>query len=343
MSGGVCAQRSPRTNKEIVITMTRRLTGLQPTGQLHLGNLLGAIRPLVADQDHTDSIALIADLHALTVEHDPDRVRASTLEQAGVLLAAGLDPARTALTVQSQVPEHTELHYLLESVTGYGEAARMIQFREKSAAGGPVRLSLLTYPVLMAADILLYDTAEVPIGDDQSQHLELARTVATRFNGRYGDTFVVPEGVQPDLAARIMDLARPTTKMSKTSASGAGRIGLLDPPEVVRRTIARAVTDTVGRVRFDPVAQPGVSNLLAILEACGGRPAGDIASYGALKREVTEAVEAMLGPIRSRYAEIADDPGYVRAMLAESAARVRGTAAATVRRAKEAVGLVLLD
>ena len=322
---------------------THRLTGLKPTGRLHLGNLLGAIRPLVAAQDHTDSIAMIADLHAMTVEHDPDRVRALTLEQATVLLAAGVDPARTALIVQSQVPEHAELHFLLECVAGHGEAARMIQFKEKSAAGGPVRLSLLTYPVLMAADILLYDTAEVPVGDDQSQHLELARTVATRFNSRYGETFVVPEAVKPGGAARIMDLANPTTKMGKTSASGAGRIGLLDPPEVVRRAIARAVTDTVGRVRADPVAQPGVSNLLAILEACTGRPAGDIASYGALKREVTGAVEAVLAPIRSRYAEIANDPGYVRSVLSESAARVRGTASATVRRAKEAVGLVLLD
>lgn len=321
-------------------TMTRRLTGLKPTGHLHLGSLLGAIRPLVAAQDHADSIAMIADLHSLTVEHDPDLVRALTLEQATVFLAAGVDPARTALIVQSQVPEHTELHFLLECLTGYGEAARMIQFKEKSAAGGPVRLSLLTYPVLMAADILLHDAAEVPVGDDQSQHLELARTVATRFNTRYGETFVVPEAVKPEGAARIMDLADPTTKMGKTSVSGAGRIGLLDPPEVIRRTISRAVTDTVGRVRVDPLAQPGVSNLLAILEACTGSPAGDITSYGALKREVTGAVEAELAPIRSRYTEIANDPGYVRAVLSEGAARVRETASATVRRAKEAIGLL---
>jgi tryptophanyl-tRNA synthetase len=176
------------------MTATRRLTGFKPTGHLHLGNLLGALRPLLAVQGHTDSIALIADLHAMTVEHDPERVRALTLEQATVMLAAGVDPERTPIVVQSHVPEHTELHYLLECVTGFGEAARMIQFKEKSADGGHVRLSLLTYPVLMAADILLHDTLQVPVGEDQNQHLELARTLATRFNSRYGPTFTVPEG-----------------------------------------------------------------------------------------------------------------------------------------------------
>lgn len=321
------------------LTRTRRLTGFKPTGHLHLGNLLGAVRPLIAAQDRADSIAMIADLHALTVPHDPERVRALTLEQATVMLAAGVDPARTALIVQSQLPEHAELHYLLECATQYGEAARMIQFKEKSAGGGPVRLSLLTYPVLMAADILLYDTAQVPVGDDQSQHLELARTVATRFNRTYGQTFVVPDGVRPERAARVMDLADPAAKMGKTSASGAGRIGLLDPPDVVRRTIARAVTDTVGRVRHDPRAQPGVTNLLTILEACTGQPAGEFASYGALKAAVTDAVEATLAPIRARHRELAADPGHVRAVLAEGRARVQLTARATVRRAKRALGL----
>ena len=179
------------------MTITR-LTGFQPTGHFQLGNLLGAMRPLIAAQNRTHSIAMVADLHAMTVEHDPGRVRALTLEQATVLLAAGVDPDRTAIIVQSQMPEHAELHYLLECVTHVGEATRMIQFREKSASGGPVRLSLLTYPVLMAADILLYDTREVPVGEDQNQHLELARTIATRFNHRYGETFTVPEGVRPE-------------------------------------------------------------------------------------------------------------------------------------------------
>ncbi|BFU46416.1 tryptophan--tRNA ligase [Krasilnikovia sp. MM14-A1004] len=315
-----------------------RLSGFKPTGHLHLGNLLGALRPLAAAQHDHDSIALIADLHALTIEHDPRTVRALTREQATVMLAAGVDPARTAIVVQSHVPEHTELHYLLECATHHGEAARMIQFREKSAGGGPVRLSLLTYPVLMAADILLHDVREVPVGDDQRQHLELARTLATRFNARYGETFVVPEAVRPPAAARIMDLADPRVKMGKSGAAGAGRIGLLDPPEVVRRTIARAVTDTVGVVRHDPVAQPGVTNLLEILAACSGAPPAD--SYAGLKRAVTEAVEATLAPIRARHAELAADPGYVDAVLADGAARVRDTARATIRRTREAIGLL---
>ena len=320
--------------------MTRRLTGFQPTGNLHLGNLLGAMRPLVAAQQTTDSIALIADLHSLTREHEPDRVRALTLEAATVLLAVGVDPRRTPIVVQSQVPEHTELHYLLECVAGYGEAARMIQFKEKSAAGGPVRLSLLTYPVLMAADILLYDSEQVPVGDDQSQHLELTRTLATRFNGRYGPTFTVPEGVRPTAADRIMDLADPARKMSKSTPTAAGRIGLLDSPDVLRRTISRAVTDTAGVVRQDPVNQPGVTNLLAVLAACTSAPPGEFTSYGALKKAVVDAVEALLAPIRARYAELSDDPGHVHSILAEGKTRVRPTAADTVRRTRAALGLL---
>jgi tryptophanyl-tRNA synthetase len=328
----------------IAPTSTTRLTGLQPTGGLHLGNLLGGIRPLVESQYDGPAIAMIADLHALTMEHDPARVRAATLELAAVLLAAGVDPRHTALIANSQVPEHTELHYLLECVANYGEAARMIQFKEKSAAGtGPVRLSLLTYPVLMAADILLYDIAFVPVGEDQSQHLELARTIAARFNARYGPTFTMPEGVRPEKAARVMDLAEPTRKMSKSSPSAAGRIGLLDPPEVVRRTIARAVTDNVGEVRDDPENQPGITNLLGILAACTDSEPRAFTSYGELKREVTDAVEALLAPIRARYAELSDDPGYLRSVLAEGKDRVRPTASETVRRTRTALGLLALD
>ncbi|MCO8277207.1 tryptophan--tRNA ligase [Actinoplanes sp. TRM 88003] len=319
--------------------MTRRLTGFQPTGHLHLGNLIGAMRPLVAAQDRP-SIAMIADLHALTVEHDPQQLRANTLQVATVLLAAGVDPERTAIIANSQVPEHAELHYLLESATGYGEAARMIQFKEKSAGNKGVRLSLLTYPVLMAADILVHDIDQVPVGDDQNQHLELARTVATRFNARYGETFTVPEGIRPENAARIMDLSDPARKMSKSAPSAAGRIGLLDPPEVIRRTITRAVTDTVGVVRDDAGNQPGVTNLLAILRACADREPGPLTSYGALKREVTDAVEAVLGPIRARYAELSEDPGHVRKILADGRARVQPRAAETVRRARTALGLL---
>jgi len=214
------------------MTPTRRLTGFQPTGHLHLGNLLGALRPLIAAQDRAESIAMIADLHALTREHDPAAVRALAREQVIVMLAAGVDPERTAIIAQSRIPEHTELHYLLECVTAYGEATRMIQFKEKSAAG-PVRLSLLTYPVLMAADILVHDVTEVPVGEDQSQHLELTRTLANRFNQRYERTFVIPSAVLPESAARLMDLADPSAKMGKTVGTGAGRIGLLDPPDQI--------------------------------------------------------------------------------------------------------------
>ena len=316
---------------------TMILTGFKPTGHLHLGNLLGAIRPLVAAQQRGPAIAMIADLHALTMEHDPERVRALTLEQATVLLAAGVDPERTRMIVQSQVPEHTELHYLLESTTGHGEAARMIQFKEKSAAGGPVRLSLLTYPVLMAADILVHDTAEVPVGEDQNQHLELARTLATRFNQRYGATFVVPRGVRPERAARIMDLADPATKMGKST--GSGRIALLDPPERVRRTIMRAVTDTAGVVRDDP-SQPGIANLLAILTACTETPAPAFTSYGDLKKAVVAAVEDVLAPIRSRHAELAKDPAYVLSVLARGRTEVKPVARSTVDRARRAIGLL---
>jgi tryptophanyl-tRNA synthetase len=323
----------------IAPTSTTRLTGLQPTGGLHLGNLLGGIRPLVESQYDGPAIAMIADLHALTMEHDPAKVRAASLELAAVLLAAGVDPEHTALIANSQVPEHSELHYLLECVANYGEVARMIQFKEKSGSG-PVRLSLLTYPVLMAADILLYDIAFVPVGEDQNQHLELARTIATRFNARYGPTFRVPEGVRPENAARVMDLAEPTRKMSKSNPSAAGRIGLLDPPEVVRRTIARAVTDNVGEVRDDPENQPGISNLLRILAACTDSRPREFTSYGELKREVTDAVEALLAPIRARYAALSTDPGHLRSILAEGKAKVRPTASETVRRTRAALGLL---
>ncbi|MEU4695012.1 tryptophan--tRNA ligase [Actinoplanes sp. NPDC023714] len=318
---------------------TRRLTGFKPTGHLHLGNLLGALRPLIAAQDHTESIAMIADLHAMTMDHEPGRLRALALEQATVLLAAGVDPARTPIILQSQVAEHTELHYLLECATGFGEASRMIQFKEKSAAGGPIRLSLLTYPVLMAADILLHDIDEVPVGEDQNQHLELTRTIANRFNARYGPTFRVPEGVRPESAARIMDLADPAVKMGKSNAAGAGRIALLDPPEVIRRTVARAVTDELAQVRRHP-DQPGVTNLVGILAECTGQQPSDPVSYGALKREVTDAIESVVAPIRARHAELADDPAHVREILAKGAEAVRPRARATVRRTRAALGLL---
>ncbi|MEE6263454.1 tryptophan--tRNA ligase [Plantactinospora sonchi] len=322
----------------------RRITGLKPTGHLHLGNLLGAIRPIVTGQYRAETIVFLADLHALTVTHQPNEVRANTLEQATTLLAAGLDPDRVTLYVQSQVPQHTELHYLLECTTGYGEAQRMIQFREKSVTQPNVRLSLLSYPVLMAADILLHDVHEVPVGADQSQHLELTRAVANRFNTRYGDTFVVPRAVLPTVSARVMDLADPTRKMGKTAETDAGIIFLLDPPEVIRRKVTRAVTDPGRTVEYDPQSRPGLANLLDILAAAVGDPPTALTagyrSYAQLKTAVVEAVDGLLRPIRLRHAELARDPGYVRQVLVEGAERARDSAADTVYRAKRAIGLL---
>jgi len=323
---------------------TRRLTGLKPTGDLHLGNLLGAIQPMVRDQYQSDSTVFLADLHALTVSHEPRRLRETTLEQATILLAAGLDPDRTLFYVQSQVPDHAELHYLLECATAYGEAHRMIQFREKAADREHVRLSLLTYPVMQASDILLHDAAEVPVGDDQRQHVELTRDIANRFNRRYGHTFVVPDVVTPTVAARVMDLTNPTAKMGKTTSSTSGAIGLLDPPELVVRKITRAVTDSDGVIAYDPTLRPGVSNLLEILAACvGGSPAAlsdDFHGYGDLKRATAEAVVGLLRPLQDRYATLARDPGYVRRLLTEGAERARTRTADTVFRAKRAIGLL---
>jgi tryptophanyl-tRNA synthetase len=324
--------------------MSRRISGFTPTGSLHLGNYLGAVRPTVEGPDPASTTVFLADLHALTVHHDPARVGALTLENAALLLAAGVDAERTTMYVQSHLTAHTELHYLLECTTGYGEAQRMIQFKEK---GGPAaRLSLLTYPVLMAADVLLHDADEVPVGADQRQHVELARTVANRFNTRYGPTFVVPSAVHPAFAARIANLADPAAKMGKTAVSTAGVLFLLDPPDAVRRKVSRAVTDADGEVRYDPATKPGVSNLLEILAACAGGKPADLAAgfraYHQLKAAVTDAVVALLGPIQRRYREIAADPSYVHRVLDAGRNVARERADATVRRAREAIGLLVV-
>jgi tryptophanyl-tRNA synthetase len=324
--------------------MPRRLTGFTPSGDLHLGNYVGAIRPIVSEQAITDTVVFVSDLHALTLDHEPEDVRRRTLEFATLLLAAGADPDVCLFIVQSHVPEHTELHYLLECTTGYGEAQRMIQFKEKSRRQEQVRVSLLTYPVLMASDILLYDTAEVPVGEDQSQHVELARDVAARFNSRYGPTFTLPKAINPPVAARIMDLADPTSKMSKSSSSAAGSLRLLDEPDVLRRKVMRAVTDTDGEVAYDPVGKPGVSNLLAILAACTGQEpeslSGLFGRYGDLKHAVADAVVATLAPVRDRYQELSRDPGHIRSVLRAGAARASQQGRPKVRQAKAAIGLL---
>lgn len=328
---------------QTAVATSRRLSGFKPTGRLHLGNYLGAIRPMLDSQLTSESIVMICDLHALTVEHDPGRLRAHTSELLATMLASGVD-ARTGLCyVQSDVPEHAELHYLLECATGYGEAARMIQFREKSRTEAQVRLSLLTYPVLMAADILLHDAAEVPVGDDQTQHLELARDVANRFNTRYGRTFVVPRAVNPGIAARVMDLTDPTAKMGKTSTSDGGVIYLLDRPDTVRRKVSRAVTDAEANVFYDPDRRPGVANLLEILAALT-HDQPDVAallftSYAELKEAVISSIVDTLGPVQARYREVVADPAYLEQVRRDGAERARERAGATVTRAKHAIGL----
>ncbi|MEX2625689.1 MAG: tryptophan--tRNA ligase, partial [Ilumatobacteraceae bacterium] len=276
--------------------MTRVLSCIQPTGQVHLGNLLGALRGWVAGQHANDVYHGIVDLHALTVTDTPGVVGDDTLELAAALFAVGLDPDVATVFVQSHLAEHSQLAWVMECTVSYGELARMIQFKDKSSSreGSFVSAGLFTYPALQAADILLYDADEVPVGDDQRQHVEITRDIAIRFNHRFGDTFVVPEAVTPAAGARVMDLQDPTSKMSKSSSSESGCVYLTDPPEVVTKKFKRAVTDSETDVRYDPDAKPGVSNLLDILGAATGRApadlAGDFTQYGTLKAAAGDAV-----------------------------------------------------
>jgi tryptophanyl-tRNA synthetase len=324
--------------------MSRVLSGLQPSGALHLGNYLGAIRNWVADQYVHDALYCIVDLHALTLDIDPEELRTRTFETALELLAAGLDPDQCTLFVQSHVSEHTAMAWLLECTATMGELRRMTQFKEKSAGKDTVRVGLFTYPVLQSADILLYDADRVPVGDDQRQHLELARTLAQRFNHRYGTTLVVPEAAIPTMAARVMDLQHPEQKMSKSVSSPLGTILVFDEPEAIERKVKRAVTDTDGEVRYDPEAKPGLSNLIELLAVATDRSPTDVADsyrrYGDLKDAVSEALVEMLRPVRERRLALAADPGAVTDLLAMGAAKARTTASATYRRAAEAVGLL---
>lgn len=318
--------------------MDRKLSLLTPSGHLTLGNLLGALRPMAAGQQDADCFYGIADLHAMTTPHQPARLRALTAETATLLLAAGLDAS--TLFVQSHVPAHTQLAYLLECTASTGELGRMIQFKEKGRDQPSTRVSLYTYPALMAADILLYRPRQVPVGADQRQHVELARDLATRFNSTYGSVFTVPEITVPAAGARVMRLDEPTRKMGKSAGDVPGVVRLLDPPDVVRRKVARAVTDSdtgPGAVRADP-AKPGVTNLLEILAACGGSAAG-ITTYGALKRTVTDAVVAQLEPLQKRYAELAADPAYVASRYHAGAERCREVTAPVLAAAQAAMGL----
>jgi tryptophanyl-tRNA synthetase len=327
----------------------RVLSGIQPTGEsMQLGNYLGAVQNWVQMQDGFDAYYCVVDLHAITLEPpEPDALRQRTRIVAAQLLAAGLDPDRCALFVQSHLPEHPQLSWVLECLTGFGEASRMTQFKDKSARAGADRqgVGLFTYPILQAADILLYQADQVPIGEDQRQHLELTRNLAQRFNARYGETFVVPEAYIPKAAAKILDLTDPTAKMSK-SRPEAGTIYLSDPPSVITRKIKRAVTDTDGEVRYDPEHKPGLSNLLAIHAALTGTGVEAVAKefsgqgYGALKGAVAEAVVAFAEPFAARSRELLDDPAELDRILARGAERARAVASGTVADAYAKVGFL---
>jgi tryptophanyl-tRNA synthetase len=324
-----------------------RLSLLTPSGHLTLGNYLGALRPMATGQRDATCFYGVSDLHAMTTTHEPATLRTLTAEFRTLLLAAGVDPARATVFQQSRVPAHAELAYLLECTTYVGELNRMIQFKEKGRGRPMTRTSLYTYPVLMAADILLYRPTHVPVGDDQRQHVELTRDVAQRFNLTYGPVFTVPEITVPPVGARLMDLADPTRKMSKSAEpDAAGVIRLLDGPDLVRRKIARAVTDSdtgPGAVRLDRDAKPGVSNLLELVAACTGTTVDDAAdgvpTYGALKKVATDAAVAVLEPLQRRYAELAADPGHVDAVFDAGSAHCREVTAPVLAAAREAVGL----
>ena len=324
--------------------MTRVFSGIKPTGPVQLGNLLGALRHWVTDQDEADAIFCVVDLHALTVPQDPVELRTRTLELAQLLIACGIDPARTTLFVQSHVPEHAELSWLMECTAAFGELRRMTQFKDKSDNSEFISAGLFTYPALMAADILLYDTDRVPVGDDQRQHLELARDLAIRFNSRYGDTFIVPEAAIAKVGARVMDLQHPNKKMSKSEDSPQGTILVLENLDAVAKKIKRAVTDTDTDVRFDVVGKPGVSNLLSILSACTGTAPEELADsytrYGDLKTAVAEAVVETLRPIQARFAELAADPTGTASILAAGAEKARAIAGPVLERARTNIGLL---
>lgn len=328
---------------------TRVLSGMQPTSDsLHLGNLIGALVNWVALQEDFDAYYMVADLHALNEHPEPAVLRERTRRTAAQFLAGGVDPERSVVFVQSHVPEHAELTWILDCFTGFGEASRMTQFKDKSVKRGNegVNLGLFTYPVLMAADILLYDAALVPVGEDQRQHLELTRDLAQRVNGRHPDTFVVPEPYILKSSAKIYDLQEPTAKMSKSAGSDAGLIQLLDEPGVITKRIKSAVTDAEREIRFDPEAKPGISNLLTIHSALSGRSVEDLAAdfagqgYGDLKKAVAEVVVDFLAPIRERVTHYLRTPDLLDDILADGARKARLVARETVERTRDRVGLL---
>jgi tryptophanyl-tRNA synthetase len=327
----------------------RVLSGIQPTADsFHLGNYLGAVRQWVSLQDSYDAFYCVVDLHAMTLPYDPAALPRRTRVAAAQLLAAGLDPQRCTVFVQSHVAEHAELAWVLGCLTGFGEASRMVQFKDKSAKAGAdsTTVGLFTYPVLQAADILLYQTDQVPVGEDQRQHLELTRDLAQRFNHRYGPAFVVPGPYIVADVARIADLADPLVKMSKSASSPQGIIDVLEEPAAIRRKIMRAVTDADGEIRADEEAKPGVTNLLRIYAALTGESAAALAEryagagYGAFKKDLAEAVVDALAPIRERTAELLADEAALDAILAAGAARARAVAQQTMATVRDRSGLL---
>ena len=324
--------------------MTRVLSGIQPSGDLHLGNYLGAIRNWARIQHTADAFHPVVDLHAVTVPQEPGELGRATLRMSQMLMAAGLDPEVCTIFVQSHVREHTECAWLLECTVSFGELSRMTQFKDKSGQQQFISAGLFTYPALQAADILLYDADEVPVGADQRQHIELTRDIAERFNSRYGPTFKLPAAVVGAAGARVMDLQSPTNKMSKSLDSPRGTVDLLEDPSAVVRKIKSAVTDSEAEVRYDVGAKPGVSNLLSILGAATGRTPAEVAEgysmYGPLKADTAEAVVELLRPIQTRFAELEADPAETSRLLQIGADKARAIASVTLERARSNIGLL---
>lgn len=326
--------------------MTRVLSCIQPTGEVHLGNYLGALRNWVAGQHENDVFHGIVDLHALTVTESPGVLGEQTLSLAAMLFAVGLDPEVATIFVQSHLPQHSQLAWIMECTVSYGELSRMTQFKDKAARREAdfVSAGLFTYPALQAADILLYDAQEVPVGDDQRQHVEITRDIAIRFNHRFGDTFVLPKAVTPKAGARVMDLQNPESKMSKSSSGDAGIVYLLDEPAVIEKKFKRAVTDSGSDVAYDRASKPGIANLLEILATATGSTPESVAAgytqYGQLKADTGAAVVAMLDPIRRRYRELIDDRAELSRLIRRGDERAEVVASATLARAHSAIGVL---
>ena len=324
----------------------RVFSGIQATGAKHIGNYIGAMRQYVSTQDEGDAFFCIVDLHSITVDYDPQDLHDRSLDLAALLFAVGLEPDRCTLFLQSHVAAHAEAAWLLSAVTGFGQLGRMTQFKEKGEGKEFVSAGLFTYPVLMAGDILLYQTNIVPIGDDQRQHLELSRNIAERFNARFGETFKVPEGVYPEEGARVKNLQEPERLMSTTRGAPAGVVRMIDPPDEVRKKLKTAVTDSGTEVRHDPEEKPGVSNLIEIMAVATGKSISEVESqfdgqgYGAFKEGVAEAVVELLSPIQERYNALRADEGELRRMLAVGAEKAREASAPTLETMYERMGFV---